>query len=277
MPTPTGTVNFFDGGVLIAANVPLVNGVATIATTFHFAGGAHNLSAVYSGDSNFLTSTGTLTENITQIPTSATMTAAPNPGFNNQLISVTAFLTANPPATDGSFAFQDGTITIGTVPIIITAQDAVLNTYALSNVGAHHLTATYTSSSGDWAPSSAIFTETIRAFAPTTLPGMALIGTFLTTGDNFLPSSASLVVIPGTVPHNSPFTLVWSTSNVAQIKLIDSGGFVNTGIVSNPGATGGSFTVSGIPTPGVDTFTLFTYDQNGNLLPPAPTTSLQIT
>lgn len=125
--------------------------------------------------------------------------------------------------------------------------------------------------------SSAVFTETIKAFAPTTLPGMALIGTFLTTGDSFLPSSASLVVIPASVPRNSPFTLVWSTSNVAQIKLIDSGGFVNTGIVSNPGANGGSFTVSGIPTPGVDTFTLFTYDQNGNLLPPAPTTSLQIT
>lgn len=148
-PTPTGTMNFFDGATLIGSNVPLVNGVAHLATSFHF--GSHNLSAVYSGDTNYLTSTGTLTESITSIPTTLNLSATPNPGFNNQLISITATLTANPSATNGNVVFMDGTITIGTVPLNITAQNAVLNTYALTNVGVHHLTAIYTSINGDWS------------------------------------------------------------------------------------------------------------------------------
>jgi uncharacterized repeat protein (TIGR01451 family) len=58
--TPTGTVQFKDNGTNLGSPVVLNgSGVATF-TTSTLAAGVHSISAVYSGDANFLTSTGTL-------------------------------------------------------------------------------------------------------------------------------------------------------------------------------------------------------------------------
>ncbi|WP_311719290.1 Ig-like domain repeat protein [Tunturibacter empetritectus] len=56
--TPTGTVSFYDGTTLLTA-APITQGAATYTYTGLAAGGAHNLTAVYSGDPNFTTSTST--------------------------------------------------------------------------------------------------------------------------------------------------------------------------------------------------------------------------
>jgi sugar lactone lactonase YvrE len=54
--TPTQTVSFFDGAAQIGTAQTLVGGVASITTTTLIAG-PHNITAVYSGDTNFTTST----------------------------------------------------------------------------------------------------------------------------------------------------------------------------------------------------------------------------
>jgi hypothetical protein len=56
---PTGTVQFRDNGVNIGNPVTLVNGVAQF-TESGLTFGLHTITAVYSGDGNFLASTGTL-------------------------------------------------------------------------------------------------------------------------------------------------------------------------------------------------------------------------
>jgi uncharacterized repeat protein (TIGR01451 family) len=57
---PTGTVQFKDGGVNLGSPQPLDgSGVATFSTS-SLAAGVHTITADYSGDSNFLASTGTL-------------------------------------------------------------------------------------------------------------------------------------------------------------------------------------------------------------------------
>jgi hypothetical protein len=53
--TPTGTVTFMDGTVVLRT-VSLSNGVAKL-TISTLARGKHSIKAVYSGDSDFLTST----------------------------------------------------------------------------------------------------------------------------------------------------------------------------------------------------------------------------
>jgi hypothetical protein len=53
--SPTGTVNFYDGGTLLGS-VPFTGGVATLATT-GLAQGDHAISAIYSGDGHFLSAT----------------------------------------------------------------------------------------------------------------------------------------------------------------------------------------------------------------------------
>jgi ELWxxDGT repeat protein len=55
--TPTGTVTFKDSSSMLASNVTLnASGVATLSTSA-LSVGTHTITAVYSGDSNFLTST----------------------------------------------------------------------------------------------------------------------------------------------------------------------------------------------------------------------------
>ncbi len=67
--TPTGTVNFLDGTTTIGTDIALnSSGVATIATSTLTAG-THSITAVYSGDTNFTTSTGSLTQTVVVAPT----------------------------------------------------------------------------------------------------------------------------------------------------------------------------------------------------------------
>src|SRR5439155_25865878 len=72
--TPTGTLQFKDGGSNLGAAVPLTNGVAT-ATVSTLTPGPHTITADYSGDTNFTLSTGTLSGG-QQVNPAATTTGA---------------------------------------------------------------------------------------------------------------------------------------------------------------------------------------------------------
>ncbi len=58
---PTGTIQFLDNGVVVGA-ASLVNGVATKSVSFRK--GTHSLNAIYSGDTNFRVSSGTLSHQV---------------------------------------------------------------------------------------------------------------------------------------------------------------------------------------------------------------------
>jgi len=60
----TGTVRFKDGASNLGVAQPLVGGAASV-TTSALAGGAHVITAVYSGDLNFNGSTGTVSQTVT--------------------------------------------------------------------------------------------------------------------------------------------------------------------------------------------------------------------
>jgi hypothetical protein len=81
--TPTGTVTFYDGTTILGT-VTLSAGVATYSTS-SLAAGSHSITAVYSGDSNFVTVTSSITtetiENFTiAISTGDTTSATASPG-----------------------------------------------------------------------------------------------------------------------------------------------------------------------------------------------------
>jgi Bacterial Ig-like domain (group 3) len=70
--TPTGTVQFFDFGSLIGSGSLDVTGTATFATPA-LTIGAHNITAVYGGDSIFAGSTSNLVVQTVNIPGSPTI------------------------------------------------------------------------------------------------------------------------------------------------------------------------------------------------------------
>ena len=65
--TPTGSVTFYVNSKSVAT-VNLTSGAASFTTSFA-AAGSDATKAVYSGDTNFKTSTGTLTQTVTSLPT----------------------------------------------------------------------------------------------------------------------------------------------------------------------------------------------------------------
>src|SRR5262249_45177189 len=73
---PTGTVTFRDGNLVLGTAAVGRDGTATLTTSFAAAGG-HAITAVYSGDANFVGSSQALTEQVNAAPTSkATTTTA---------------------------------------------------------------------------------------------------------------------------------------------------------------------------------------------------------
>jgi hypothetical protein len=63
--TPTGTVNFLDGTTSIG-NSPLNGGAVATLTTSTLASGTHSITAVYSGDTNFASSTSPALQQLVQ-------------------------------------------------------------------------------------------------------------------------------------------------------------------------------------------------------------------
>ena len=71
--TPTGTVQFQIDGTNFGSAVTLVSGSATSSAITTLSAAAHTIQAIYSGDTTFATSTGTLTQTVN--PAALTITA----------------------------------------------------------------------------------------------------------------------------------------------------------------------------------------------------------
>ncbi len=163
----TGTVQFLDGTAQLGtATISGGSAVLSIAT---LAAGAHSISAVYSGDANYLSASGgTLIQTVKPVPV-VTMTATPNPATDGQTITLAASL--SPSAATGTVTFFEGLgAQLGTVPISGGAASLVLTpqVYAFA-VGTHSLRAAYNGDSTYAPGSSASVTLTVNARQTTTL------------------------------------------------------------------------------------------------------------
>ena len=147
--TPTGTVQFRDGVTNLGAPLTLTAGQATFTTT-GLGLGAHSITAVYSGDANFTTSTSAAVAHqvdaptLTPTSTSVVRSAGPNRSVAGQSVSFTATVTAGAGTPTGTVQFKDGVTNLG-APIALTAGQAIFTTTGLG-LGAHSITAVY---SGD--------------------------------------------------------------------------------------------------------------------------------
>ena len=129
--TPSGTVDFYDGGVSIGFGTlsDIGGGAATATFTISsLAAGSHNITAVYAGDSIFAGSTGTLAGGQTVNPVSITVTAddqvkvygAADPALTYQITSgslvagdsFTGVIAREPGESAGPYDIQQGALTL---------------------------------------------------------------------------------------------------------------------------------------------------------------------
>jgi hypothetical protein len=166
--TPTGTISFEDGSTTIAgcAAEPVSGtGIATCADTF-VAAGAEAITAVYSGDANFISSTSPiLTQTINQGATATVVTSSVDPSVAGESVSYTSVVTAVVPASGtptGSVAFLDSASTIsgcGAQPLV---GGVAACSVAYAGIGTHAITAIYNGDPNFTTSTSQPLTQTIN-------------------------------------------------------------------------------------------------------------------
>ena len=164
--TPTGTVQFKDGVTNLGAPVTLTAGQATFTTT-GLGVGAHSITAVYSGDATFATSTSAaLAHQVNQAATTTGVvrSAGPNPSTVGQSVSFTATVAVTAPGAGvatGSVQFRDGVTNLG-APVALTAGQAVFTTTTLG-AGAHSITGVYSGDTSFTTSTSAAVAHQVNA------------------------------------------------------------------------------------------------------------------
>jgi hypothetical protein len=151
----TGSITFEDAGTAIAgcAGQAVGFGAATCALSGYTAAGAHSITATYSGDINYLTSTSSaLTQTVDLAATTTTVSPASNPSQVGQAVTYTA--TLNIANATGTVAFQDAGATItGCAAQTVNSGSATCTVASYATAGEHAITATYNGDS-DYAGST---------------------------------------------------------------------------------------------------------------------------
>ena len=194
---PTGTVQFLDGGANLGPPVALSSGLATL-TTASLSAGAHNITAAYSGDTNFTGSTGSLpTQMVNQAGSAIAINSSLNPSNFGQPVTFTATVSSAAGTLSGAVQFLDGSGSLGP-PVILSGGLATFTTSSLT-VGTHSITALYSGDGNFSASTSPVLTQIVHgtdiAVTLTHHPRIAVVGgrlTFVATVTNNGPESANV-------------------------------------------------------------------------------------
>jgi sugar lactone lactonase YvrE len=156
----TGSVSFLDGATAIGSAALSASGTATL-TTGSLSFGPHTLTAVYSGDTNHMTSTSpVLSEQIVQAA-GVVLTSSLNPSISGANVVFTATLSGvGSLIPTGSVTFSDGASTLATVQLGATGAGS-LQTAALT-VGSHTITASYSGDS-NYAVAFSFLIQTVQS------------------------------------------------------------------------------------------------------------------
>ncbi|MFT3785298.1 MAG: Ig-like domain repeat protein [Tepidisphaeraceae bacterium] len=166
--TPTGSVTFKDGATVL--------GTATLNTahkaTFTWSKltvGAHNLSAVYAGNTSFAASTSPIVaQKVNAAATTTTLTKSLASSVYGQVLTLAASVLAKAPGAGvptGSVTFKNGATVLGTVAL--ASGKASLSVSNLS-VGTASLTATYATTTNFAASASTTIAHAVNAAQTTT-------------------------------------------------------------------------------------------------------------
>ena len=177
---PSGNVVFMDNGIELGT-VPLIDGSAAVTTIL--GPGAHTITTKYSGDAQFVGSTGSLEQTINGPTTSSatTLTSAADYSALGTSITLTANVLTFGGSPSGQVRFFDGTTLLATVTLVNGT--ARYQTTALT-VGPHVLSAVYSGNG-------------------TTLPGSTALPVVHTVYQGTKPKTTSTDVVSG--PNPSAF------------------------------------------------------------------------
>lgn len=162
----TGSVQFFDGANVLGTSV-LSGGSASFATTT-LAAGTHSITAAYSGDSSYASSTSSaLTQTVVGgvVGTTTALTSSLNPSAYGDQVTFTATVSPSSGAT-GSVTFMDGGTVLGSSALNASGV-ATFSTSSLL-IGSHSITAQYGGDSSHGSSTSPALSQIVNKASTTT-------------------------------------------------------------------------------------------------------------
>jgi hypothetical protein len=226
---PTGSVVFSDGVNQLGSAV-LVNGKASLSVS-SLGTGSHSLTAAYGGDANFNPSgaqgANSVTQNVGKNSVAVTISASPNPSTFGQIVTLTAnFSTAagGSVSPTGSVSFSDGTISLGSSPIV--GGVATLSVTSLAP-GSHSVVGAYSGDNNFSAAASSVLSVLVNKLLTTTA---------LTSSMNPTTNASSLVL-------NAVVTANGKTPS-GSVALFDGGQQLTASQLDSSGRT--SFPISNL-------------------------------
>ncbi|MGO8751766.1 MAG: Ig-like domain-containing protein [Thermoguttaceae bacterium] len=225
-PTPTGIVDFMDGTIDLG-NRRLNKSGNAVFNTRALDAGIHDLTAVYSGNSQFATATSNeVTDTVSPAPTLTTLDGLPSRAGYGHPVELTAYVavaSSNRGGLAGEVTFYDGSTSLGTASLG-PGGFAKLAVSDLS-VGSHTLTAVY---GGD--PSG--------NFSGSTSPGWNEVVTKGRTSVT-IATSAAPSVIGQAVTFSAQVCLPKDTRNVTppsgQVNFLADGVVIGSGTIDSTG------------------------------------------
>ena len=190
--TATGTVTFTDG-VTVLGTASLISGTA-VYTTSNLSAGSHNISATYSGNAAYGSSTSQpITQTVNRNTSALTLVSNPNPANFGQAVTFTA--TISPLAATGTVTFTDGATVLGTASLI---SGTTVYTNSNLSVGSHTISVTYDGNNSYAGATSQPVTQVVNPGTTglnlTSSPNPSKVGQSVTFTSTVNPPSASGVV-----------------------------------------------------------------------------------
>jgi len=165
--TPAGTVQFKVDGAIFGAALNLVGGTATSAALATSVG-SHSITAVYSGNTNFIASTGALTETVNNAASAVALISSVNPSVFGEPVTFTATVVAVAPGAGtpgGTVQFKVDGVNFG--PVVTLVGGTATSTILTAGVGIHTTTAVYSGDSS-FVGSTGAFNQTVNKALTTT-------------------------------------------------------------------------------------------------------------
>jgi len=254
---PTGSVQFYINGSPVGSSVSLINGAADSAPIADLEPGTYTVTAVYSGDDDYVTSTSPdLAQTVNKAATATSISSNANPSVFGQPVTFTAAVSvtgAGAGNPTGTITFTDGGNVLGVVPVgPQTGEMASLTTSALV-VAPHAIVATY-SGDNEFLTSNSSLTQTVNRAQSSTLvtssDNPAASGEPITFTATITPVAPGAGVPSGTVvftvngaPLGSPATVVNGVATSTTFASLSPGKYTISATYSGDGNFVGSSAV----------------------------------
>ncbi|MFO0678855.1 MAG: Ig-like domain-containing protein [Polyangiaceae bacterium] len=158
--TPTGTVTFTEGVILLGTTTLDGSGKGSIAVGT-LSGGSHSITATYSGDAEHAGgSSGAFVQVVSRAPTASVITSSVNPSVSGQSVVFTATVTSPVSGSiTGTVTFSDGSTILGARAL--DASGVATFTTSQLSVGAHSIVASFDGDTNFGASTSMAYVQTV--------------------------------------------------------------------------------------------------------------------